>query len=71
MEDDYEDDCSNYEKNEVAIDYNAGFTASLAGLIKFRLGERDPQDILHFERVGQNFLQFQTLKFNFLKLEYL
>lgn len=31
---DYSDVRSNYQGNEVAIDYNAGFTGTLAGLIQ-------------------------------------
>ena len=50
INDDYEDDRSNYEKNEVAIDYNAGFTGLLAGLIQFGLGRRDPYSMVQFDR---------------------
>jgi hypothetical protein len=32
-QDEYEDDRSNYQTNEVAMDYNAGFTGALAGLL--------------------------------------
>ena len=39
--DDYTDDRNDYEKNEVAIDYNAGFTCDLAALVKFGLGQKD------------------------------
>ena len=67
IEDDYEDDRSNYEKNEVAIDYNAGFTTCLAGLIQFGLGERDPQDILHFERAWPKLSPVPNIKVEFTK----
>ena len=67
IEDDYEDDRSNYEKNEVAIDYNAGFTTVLAGLIQFGLGERDPQDILHFERAWPKLSPVPNIKVEFTK----
>ena len=67
QEDDYEDDRSNYEKNEVAIDYNAGFTADLAGLIQFGLGERDPQDMLHFERAWPKLSPVPNIKVEFTK----
>ena len=50
QEDDYEDVRSNIEKNEIAIDNNAGFSNDLAELIQFDLEERDLQDMLHFER---------------------
>ena len=33
INDDYIDERTNYRKNEVAIDYNAGFTGLLTGLI--------------------------------------
>ena len=49
-DDSYEDDRSNYEKNEIALDYNAGFTAALAGLIHFGLSKEDPKEILEFDR---------------------
>ena len=67
IEDDYEDDRSNYEKNEVAIDYNAGFTTVLAGLIQFGLGERDPQDVLHFERAWPKLSPVPNIKVEFTK----
>ena len=50
INDDYVDERSNYEKNEVAIDYNAGFTAALAGLIQFGYGSRDPFTVTQFDR---------------------
>mgnify|MGYP004444709445 CR=1 FL=1 len=39
--DNYKDDRSNYEMNEVALDYNAGFTLCLASLMEFGLGKKD------------------------------
>jgi len=36
--DDYVDDRQNYQTNEVAVDYNAGFTGALAGLISLEGG---------------------------------
>jgi hypothetical protein len=65
LEDDYQDDRSDYEKNEVAIDYNAGFTTVLAGLIQFGLGERDPEDILHFERAWPKLSPVPNIKVDF------
>ena len=65
ISDDYEDDRSNYEKNEVAIDYNAGFTTCLAGLIQFGLGERDPHDILHFDRAWPKLSPIPNIKVEF------
>ena len=38
--DDYEDDRNDYEKNEVVIDYNAGFICDLAALVQFGLGQK-------------------------------
>jgi hypothetical protein len=67
IEDDYSDDRGDYEKNEVAIDYNAGFTTCLAGLIKFGLGQRDPQDILHFERAWPKLSPVPNIKVEFTK----
>ena len=47
-DDSYKDTRSNYQMNEVALDYNAGFTLCLASLIHFGFGVADkPQD---FER---------------------
>ena len=40
-DDSYKDDRSNYEMNEVALDYNAGFTMDLAALLHFGLGTKD------------------------------
>ncbi|MBQ1463740.1 MAG: glycoside hydrolase family 9 protein [Ruminococcus sp.] len=39
---DYEDDRNNYINNEVATDYNAGFTAALCKMIEKYGGETDP-----------------------------
>ena len=50
MNDDYTDDRNNYQNNEVALDYNAGFTLCLAGLVHFGLGIKDTGDILEFDR---------------------
>ena len=47
-DDSYTDSRGNYQMNEVALDYNAGFTLCLASLIHFGFGVADkPQD---FER---------------------
>jgi hypothetical protein len=54
INDDYIDERSNYEKNEVAIDYNAGFTAALADLIQFGYGNRDPFTDTQFDRAWPN-----------------
>jgi hypothetical protein len=40
-DDSYKDDRSNYEMNEVALDYNAAFTMDLAALLQFGLGKKD------------------------------
>ena len=40
-DDSYKDDRSNYEMNEVALDYNAAFTMDLAALVQFGLGKKD------------------------------
>ena len=50
MNDEYTDDRNNFQMNEVALDYNAGFTLSLAGLVHFGLGVKDTGDILNFDR---------------------
>ncbi len=39
--DDYKDSRTNYEMNEVALDYNAAFTLDLAALLHFGLGVKD------------------------------
>ena len=46
--DSYKDTRSNYQMNEVALDYNAGFTVCLAGLLHFGLGTKD--GALNFDR---------------------
>ena len=44
-DDSYKDSRSNYQMNEVALDYNAGFTMCLAALLHFGYGVKDgPQD---------------------------
>ena len=48
--DDYKDDRSNYEMNEVALDYNAGFQLCLAALVDFGYGVKDEGKILDFDR---------------------
>lgn len=48
--DEYIDDRSNYQMNEVALDYNAGFTMCLASLVKFGLNVEDKGEILEFDR---------------------
>ena len=50
MNDEYTDDRNNFQNNEVALDYNAGFTICLAGLVHFGLGVKDTGDILNFDR---------------------
>ena len=40
--DDYSDSCSDYTKNEVTTDYNAGFTAALGGLRHLSLTKQLP-----------------------------
>ena len=49
-DDSYTDTRTNYQMNEVALDYNAGFTVCLAGLVHFGLGVKDSGDILNFDR---------------------
>ena len=67
INDDYEDDRSNYEKNEVAIDYNAGFTGLLAGLIQFGLGRRDPYSMLLFDRAWPKLAPTPDVTVKFVK----
>ena len=50
MNDEYTDDRNNFQMNEVSLDYNAGFTVCLAGLVHFGLGVKDSGDILDFDR---------------------
>ena len=47
-DDSYKDTRSNYQMNEVALDYNAGFTLCLAALSHFGLGTKD--GALNFDR---------------------
>ena len=49
-DDSYKDDRTNYQMNEVALDYNAGFTADLAALVHFGYGVKDSGEILNFDR---------------------
>ncbi len=49
-DDSYKDSRSNYQMNEVALDYNAGFTLCLASLIHFGYGTKDSGEILNFDR---------------------
>ena len=53
---------------EFAIDYNAGFTIVLAGLIWFGLGQRDPENMLLFERVWPKLSPTPDVRLNFLNL---
>jgi len=48
QDDSYKDDRSNYEMNEVALDYNAAFTMDLAALVQFGLGKKDEK--VEFDR---------------------
>ena len=48
--DDYKDDRGNYEMNEVALDYNAGFQLCLSALVHFGYGVKDEGKILDFDR---------------------
>ena len=47
--DEYSDERTNYQMNEVAIDYNAGFTADLAALLHFGYGVKDTSSTLNFD----------------------
>jgi hypothetical protein len=47
-DDSYKDSRSNFQMNEVALDYNAGFTMCLAELLHFGLGTKDGE--LKFDR---------------------
>ena len=47
-DDSYKDTRSNYQMNEVALDYNAGFTLCLSALSQFGLGTKDGE--LNFDR---------------------
>ena len=48
--DEYVDDRSNFQMNEVALDYNAAFTMCLASLVQFGLNVEDKGKILEFDR---------------------
>ena len=48
--DNYKDSRDNYQMNEVALDYNAGFQLCLAALVQFGLGVKDTGKILEFDR---------------------
>ena len=48
--DNYKDTRDNYQMNEVALDYNAGFQLCLAALIQFGYGVKDSGSILDFDR---------------------
>ena len=49
-DDSYVDSRSNYQMNEVALDYNAGFQLCLASLVHFGYGVKDEGKILDFDR---------------------
>ena len=49
-DDSYKDTRTNFQMNEVALDYNAAFTVCLAGLVHFGLGVKDTGAILEFDR---------------------
>jgi len=49
-DDSYKDSRDNYQMNEVALDYNAGFQLCLAALVQFGLGVKDEGEILEFDR---------------------
>ena len=48
--DNYKDSRDNYQMNEVALDYNAGFQLCLAALLHFGFGVKDSGKILDFDR---------------------
>ena len=49
-DDSYKDSRDNYQMNEVALDYNAGFQLCLAALVQFGYGVKDEGKILEFDR---------------------
>jgi len=53
-DDSYKDDRGDYTKNEVAVDYNAGFTGLMAKMYKQYGGEVDP-NLNAIEEVGEEF----------------
>ena len=65
--DDYEDDRNDYDKNEVAIDYNAGFTCDLAALVQFGLGEKDDEEVLNFDRAWPKKIEKPIVNIKFTK----
>ena len=65
--DDYSDDRNDYEKNEVAIDYNAGFTCDLAALVQFGLGQKDSGEILNFDRAWPKKIEKPIVNLRFTK----
>ncbi len=67
INDDYTDERGNYEKNEVAIDYNAGFTGLLAGLIQFGYGSRDPYAVLQFDGSWPKYAPTPDVRIKFVK----
>lgn len=75
--DNYTDDRNNYTNNEVACDYNAGFTGALAKLYKYYGGktlvdfgavENIPDDELYAEATvnvnGDDFIEIKALVYN-------
>ena len=48
--DEYIDERSNFQMNEVALDYNTAFTMCLNSLVQFGLNVEDKGDILEFDR---------------------
>ena len=50
QDDSYKDSRDNYQMNEVALDYNAGFQLCLAALVQFGYGVKDEGKILEFDR---------------------
>lgn len=75
--DNYTDDRNNYTNNEVACDYNAGFTGALAKLYKYYGGktlvdfgavENVPDDELYAEATvnvnGDDFIEIKALVYN-------
>ena len=49
------------------MDYNEGFTTVLVGLILFYLGQRDPEDMLLFERTWPKLSPTPDVKAEFSK----
>ena len=63
--DEYEDERMDYEKNEVALDYNSGFTCDLAALVQFGLGKKDSPEVLNFERAWPKKLEKPIVNLTF------